>query len=224
MESSKEDGFSVKKVKPKKHYVVKIEADVNDADYVNNEFEYDDDGFKEEGLPIALICYYILGDHLDEHESVESILDEFLPYTSYAWAHTVSDIDVTCNGEVFKLSSIDEKEARKIVKEYLSSSEVAGYHDLEEEDISKMLDDLFPNFKKEVETKEEDITKEELRKEKDDWDAHPTKDLEFESEKIVAPMPSTRDDTQKFIEELEALKIRLAEITKATNDDYERRK
>ena len=132
---------SLSKESNKGKWEVVVEGDTNDADYVYKRLNYDDDGFKEEGLPLVLIFRKILNKHLYDFDWSDDVLlpGDFIPYH----VHSIDGVEVHCGEKEFDIDVINDEDAREIVKKFLKS-DLYSYEEWEDDFVEGILNDLYP--------------------------------------------------------------------------------
>ena len=131
---------------------VVVTGDCNDANDAKEIRTFDEDGFKKEGLPMALILYHIRYVHLwEEYDWADEIVGsegyDYVPSDENGWAHTIDGVEVTGPNGILDLSLISKEEAEYIVRDFLTNEydEACCGHDF---DIEEVIGDLFNRRKR----------------------------------------------------------------------------
>lgn len=128
-----------------------VTGDCNDADYAKEIRTFDEESFKREGLPIALILYHIIGEYLWDYDWADEIVGsdgyDYVPSDANACAHTIDGVDVTGPNGIFDLSLISNEDAEYIIRDFLTTQydEDCCEHDF---DVENVISDLFKKRKR----------------------------------------------------------------------------
>jgi hypothetical protein len=145
-----------------KDWLVIVESDVNDGDYIKRTVEYDNDEFKKEGLPLVLLVSCLLNNDLEDFEewllSIEPIYEDYIASGEYDQsAHTFTEIKVMYNGKEFNPDLLSPEEVRSILENYLNNKKEDFYeYDWTDENIEDVLDTIVSLFAQRVKKQKED--------------------------------------------------------------------
>ena len=99
-------------------WFVFVDEEIYNGPIISNAMFYDNEDFQKEGLPVALMFYYLLGKPVQEHEWAYEALND-LPLGDEKVYTTLFDVEVRNFNGYLKLGSIDRSFAREVIETYL---------------------------------------------------------------------------------------------------------
>jgi len=148
-----------------KEWLVIVESDVNDADYIKRTVEYDNDEFKKDGLPLVLLVNCILNKRIDDYEewlhSIEPIYEDYIASNDFDEpAHTFKSIKVMYQGKEFNPDLLSPDEVHEILKNYLEENKEEFYdYDWTDENIEDVLYEIVNEFVERVKKQKADAAR-----------------------------------------------------------------
>ena len=114
---------------------------------------YSDDDFEKEGLPIALICNYLRGKLVQEHDWIFDALNDSLPFDDREIHAIIYDVEARNPEGFITFSDIDKSDAKEIITDFLRDELFYDY-----DQIDTILADL--GFNSPVLTPKKPVTQE----------------------------------------------------------------
>ena len=120
-----------------KIWTIIVEADLNDADYVQQAKVCSDEEFKSSVFAEVVMLNALSGDYLDDHEWADEVLEEYIPKSDMAYAHTIESVTVYKNGRELNINKVDPIIAAEAVRRYLDAYVDEDYQDEVWEDLTE---------------------------------------------------------------------------------------